>query len=323
MFSPHTWPWLVPPAFRRRWRRYWISDPFFGTLHLAIHHIGRVLPIDWCSAIGASLGFLNWRFFYKADQARIGWVYAALSGAGPDEVSGAVRRLFVGLGRLALEFSTLDRLWARGRIAVAGAEPLLAARREGRSVIVMGLHLSNWETIAPALTGLGLRGFKWFYQPRRNRFINRVLVPARERCGAELLRPGVAAARIARRHLVEERGVLLAFADEERRGRVSAPLFGRPLPPRANLLDIVRLARISGATIIPAYAERLQGARFRVAFLPPVELAPETANADAVLAEDIARLNRTIEPIVLAHLDHWYMLTEETVAITGGDWRPG
>ena len=265
---------------------------------------------------------MSWRLFYKSDQTRIGWVYAALTAAEPDEVTRAVRRLFVGQGRLALEFSTLDRLWARGRISVTGAEPLLAARREGLPVIVMGLQLSNWETIAPTLVGLGLPSFKWFYQPRRNRFIDHVLVPARERCGAELLRPGVTCARIARRLLVEERGVLLAFADEERRGRVSAPLFGRPLPARANLLDIARLARVSRATIIPAYAERLRGAHFRVTLLPPVELAPEAADTDVVLNEDIARLNRTIEPLVLAHLDQWYMLTEETVAITGGDFHP-
>ena len=50
-----------------------------------------------------------------------------------------------------LEFSVLDRLWREGRIAVEGGEHLLAARAAGKPVIVMGLHVNNWEVIGPAL----------------------------------------------------------------------------------------------------------------------------------------------------------------------------
>ena len=142
--------------------------------------------------------------------------------------------------------------------------------------------------------------------PPRSRFEHKIAVDARARYGAIALRPGVAAARTARRLLVEERGVLLVYADEERRGHVSAPLFGRAIPPRANLLDIIRLAWASGAVVIPAYAERLGGARFRVTFLAPVELAPEGEG----LSENVQRLDRIITPLVRARLDQWYMLLE-------------
>jgi len=81
-----------------------------------------------------------------------------------------------------------------------------------------------------------------------------------------MLPSGVAGARTAHRHLVDQRGVLLVYADEERRGHVSAPLFGRPVPRRANVLNIIRLAWASRAVVIPAYAERLAGARFRVTY---------------------------------------------------------
>jgi KDO2-lipid IV(A) lauroyltransferase len=115
--------------------------------------------------------------------------------------------------------------------------------------------------------------------------------------------------------LVEERGVFLMYADEERNGRVSAPLFGRPLPRFANILNNIRLAWASGAAVIPAHAERLGGARFRVTYLPPVELAPDGANGPditaAALSENVERIDRLITPIVRAHLDQWYMLLEE------------
>jgi KDO2-lipid IV(A) lauroyltransferase len=230
------------------------------------------------------------------------------------EAQAAIRRLFATVGRVMLEFSVLDRLWQEGRIAVSGSEHLLAARAAGRPVIVMGLHLNNWEVIGPSLIGLGLAGFKFIYQPPSSRFDHRIAVAARTRYGAIMLQPGVAAARIARRLLVDEQGVLLIYADDERKGRIGAPLFGRPIPERANLSTIVRLAWASGAAVIPAYAERSRGASFQVTYLPPVALAPAGNDPAASLTENIHRLDDVITPLVLDRLDQWYMLFEYSAA---------
>ena len=91
---------------------------------------------------------------------------------------------------------------------------------------------------------------------------------------------------------------------------------------RSNLLNIVRLAWASGAVVIPAYAERLAGARFRVTYLPPVELAPAGPGTIPLprCDDNVDRLDRVITPIVLAHLHHWYMLFDyyRAEAPTGG-----
>jgi Kdo2-lipid IVA lauroyltransferase/acyltransferase len=301
-------------ALRHRawlWRRYWLHDPLLGGLDLAIHRGSRLLPTEWCSALGAGLGVLNGRWRFRPERERAERVYRSLTGsaAGAADAAAAIDRLFANAGRTMLEFSVLDRLWGEGRIAVQGSEPLLAARAAGRPVIVMGLHLSNWEVIGPSLVGLGLGGLRIIYQPPRSRFAHRIAVAARQRYGAVMLRPGVPAARLARRLLTEERGALLVYADDERRGRVNAPLFGRPIVPRANLPVIVRLAAASGAAVIPAYAERTGGARFRVVFLPPAELASgKDRDPAAMLVENVRRLDRIITPIVLDRLDQWYML---------------
>lgn len=298
-------------ALRQRawlWRRYWLRDPLLGGLDIAIHRGSRLLPTAWCSALGASLGVLNGRWRFHTERERAERVYRSLAGATPADAAGAIDRLFTNAGRTMLEFSVLDRLWEEGRIAVAGAQHLAAARAAGRPVIVMGLHLSNWEVIGPSLVGLGLAGFKMIYQPPRSRFEHRIAVRARGRYGAIMLRPGVKAALIARRLLAEEHGVLLIYADDESRGRINAPLFGRPMARRANLPTIVRLAAASGAAVIPAYAERMDRARFRVVYLPPAELAEAADDASAMLVENVRRLDRIITPLVLDHLDQWYML---------------
>lgn len=302
-----------PPPRRvrwRRWRRYWLDDTLLAALDYPLHYLFRVMPTGCGSAVGWLLGVVNGRTRFRAARARARRGYVQLSGArvGADTVDRAVDRLFGNIGRVMAEFSVLDRLWREGRIAPAGAEHLLAARGDGRPVIVMGLHLGNWEAIGPTLSGLGLR-YQFIYQPPRSRFVHRIAIAARRRYGAELLSPGVGAARAARRRLVEERGVLLIFADDERRGHVNAPLFGRPVRRRANLPIIARLAAASGAAVIPCYVERLRGARFRTVFLPPVALAPDAADP-AALAENILRLDRAITPPVLARLDQWYMLVD-------------
>jgi KDO2-lipid IV(A) lauroyltransferase len=302
-------------SLRRRWREwvtYRISDPLFGGLYFGIHFAGRFLPIDWCSAIGGLVGVVCWRHRDPAVRERVDRWYRALSrsdvGNGDGDV--ALRRLSEHLGRVALEFSVLDRLWAAGRIAAIGVEHLLAARHAGRPVIVMGVHVGNWEVIGPTLIGLGLSGFRFIYQPPPSRFDHKIVVGARTRYGAIMLFPGVAAARAAHRLLVAERGVLLIYVDEEHRGQVNAPLLGRQIPARSNLANVVRYAWTSGAAIIPAYVERIEGARFRTIFLPPVGLAPEGEDRSAALVENVHRVDRIITPIVLGHLDQWYMLFE-------------
>src|SRR5207237_634662 len=146
----------------REWRRYWIRDPLLGGLDFALHYGCRALPTEWCSAIGGRLGVLNGRYRYHKERERAQRLYLARSGdpATPQEAEQAAMRAFDNAGRVMLEFSVLDRLWAEGRIALAGAEHLLAARAAGKPVIVMGVHLGNWETIGPTIVELGFRGSK-------------------------------------------------------------------------------------------------------------------------------------------------------------------
>ena len=301
-------------ATRRRfrgWYQYWIREPALGLLYFALHYTFLLLPIDFVSAFGGFFGWLTWKFRYAEAQLRIRQWYARLStprGNGKDPET-AIRRLFVNIGRVGAEFPTLHRLWAAGRIAVDGAEHLLAARNADKPVIVMGVHTGNWEVIGPTLIGLGLRGFKGFYQPPPSRFVESGLLLARRRYGALPLRPGVAATRIALRHLAEERGVFLIYADEERDGYVCAPLFGRPIRMRSNLVTAVRLSWASGAVIIPAFVERLRGARFRTTFLPPLDLLAE--QTQEALLDNVRRLDAAVAAMVLPRLDQWYMLTQQ------------
>jgi len=310
--------WFLNGASRRRvaWQ-YWGRDVFWGLLYTLVHQALRLTSIDRCSAIGDVLGGLARRHVgfeigelrrYRGHeaQARKNWARLRPRDNAPNAVEAAMDAAFRNTTRSQCEFAVLERLWPEGRIAVAGAEHVAAARAAKRPTLIAGLHLGNWETIAPALIGLG-HSVTAIYQQPPNRFDHRMVVAARRRYGVTLLPPGRSGARMAYRALAQAQDVLLLYIDEFVNDHVYAPLFGRPIEPAGNIANAARLAAMTDAVVVPAYCIRLKGAHFRVTFMPPVELE-RSGDRGRGMAENIARLNAAIEPVVLAHLEQWLWL---------------
>jgi Kdo2-lipid IVA lauroyltransferase/acyltransferase len=290
------------------WRRHWLRDPLLGLIDYALHFGLRLGPIALCSSVGCALGVLSGRYRFRQWDRRARENLRRLKPelADPRRLDAVIARMWCQIGRVMTEFSVLDRLWPAGRVTVAGAEHVTAARAAGRPVLVMGLHLANWEVIAPTLTRL-VSPLYFVYQPPRNRFQHRIAVKVRRGCGAILLAPSLTSARRAYAALVDERASLLMFVDELVKGRVNAPSFGRPLRARGNIANVARLARASGAAVIPAHVERRGTTRFHVTFAAPIDSLGR-GDGDAALLADVAALDALITPIVLAHLDQWLML---------------
>jgi KDO2-lipid IV(A) lauroyltransferase len=103
------------------------------------------------------------------------------------------------------------------------------------------------------------------------------------------------------------RETLYMSIDEITDGRVMAPLLGRAPGPPGNLVQAVRLARLTGAAIVPGYAIRQPGARFAATILPPIEVA-RSADAATDIAAGVAALDAAITPPILANLEQWFPL---------------
>ena len=301
--------WFLQDAARRRAAfRYWGYDTAMGLLNTGAHHGLRALPTDACSRIGASLGAFSGRYRYREVDARAREAWKRLRPEASDQASvdAAMERAWRQVGRTMAEYSVIDRFLAEGRIVVEGVEHLDAARAAGKPRLIMGVHLGNWELLGATVCGLGHPG-TGIYQPPENRFEHRIAVKVRHRYGAKLVPPGRPGTRAAVRNLAAK-GLLMVYVDESVEGRVFAPSFGRPHRVEGNLANVARLAEMTGAAVIPAYAVRLgDAARFHVRFLPPVDLT-STGAREADLAANVARLDALIEPIVRAHLDQWYYL---------------
>jgi KDO2-lipid IV(A) lauroyltransferase len=289
--------------------RYWVTDVFNGAYKYAAHYVLRAAPLDWGSGFGAWTGRFSPAAFPADDaRARFAWKTIRPAEASPAEMDAAVSRLWRAVGRTVTEIAVLDRIWDEGRVNVVGAEHMAAVRDAGRPILAAALHLGNWEVISITGVKMGYHGASLAI-PLPNRFEQRLIGKMREGFGGRMIMASPTSGRAILREL-KERGPMVLYLDDFARGKVHAPAFGRPLKPEGNIAYVFRLAKLSGAQIVPVYCVRQGDAcRFTVNFLPAVEVI-DTGDADADLAANVARMNATIEPIVRDHLDQWFYVLD-------------
>ena len=293
-------------ASRRAVWRYWIRDTFRGVLNLVLHHALRLLPTGLCSGFGAANAvFCPRRFPFADTRARQLWIKLRPENSAPAEVDAAMRRLWRNVARTMAEYSVIDRFWSEGRITIEGGEHIQDARAAGKPIVLIGLHLSNWEVIGVAATALGIP-YVSTYEPPANRFDHHVANQVRSRFGARVVRPDVTAAIAGYHALIRDQAIFIFYVDALVDGRVSAPAFGRGFSAKNNIAKAIRLARLANAELIVLYTVRLgDEARFKITCLPPVaQLRTDDSRAD--LRANVETIEGTIAPIVRAHLDQWY-----------------
>ncbi|MGE0560121.1 MAG: lysophospholipid acyltransferase family protein [Burkholderiales bacterium] len=313
--------WFFSSARRHIAWRYWVHDVVLGLLYTLYYLVFRNAAIDTCSVAGDWAGDFARRHInfdlgaprkHRGHEARARENWAILR---PEDdaakAAASVNAAFRQTMRTFAEMPILEKLWPAGRISVVGAEHVSAAKAAMRPTLIAGLHLANWEVIWPTLVGLGY-SVAAVYQPPPNRFDHRLSIAIRRRFGGTLIPGRRGGGRIAYRALADTHDVLLMYIDELVNEHLYAPFLGRPVKAEGNIAYAARLAALTGAVIIPAYCTRLGGARFRVTFMPPVDLV-SSSDREADVLENVARLDTVIEPVIRFHLDQWLWLFDARI----------
>lgn len=208
------------------------------------------------------------------------------------ERRGLLRAHFAAIGASVAElamgwFGDEDVL--RRRIRVEGAEHLRAAQARGKGTILFAAHFTSLEFFWVALRPLCPRAsgmYKWQKNPVMNEVMNR----ARMRYFDELLvKDNV---RRMLRNLADNYVVWYA-SDQRAVGKNSAlvPFFG---VPAMTSTAISRIARVSGAVVLPFYVRRVgNGDEYVMSFLPPV---PDFPSGDD--ARDACELLKRLEDYI-------------------------
>ena len=301
-------------AERRVWRQYWVDDVTVGLAELVHYARFRAGPIDACSAFGARTGV------HLGIQVHRGSLWLARGAARrlrpdlPRDTEQAwLADMFAGIGRTFAEFSVLPQI-ARTRCRLHGTDHLDAAQAAGRPVILAMVHLGSWEAgmaaVARHQRAAG-RAVHLIYQPPPNRFRHWIAVRARARAGITLLPPGKRGTRPALQ-VLDRGGALILAVDEGFDNYVYGPFLGRRPALRGNYHTLVRLARRTGAAVLPFWTLRGDGAWFDVEIGAPVSLFDDGDAGPALTKpqalDAVLRLDAVLSPLVLTHLQQWYML---------------
>jgi KDO2-lipid IV(A) lauroyltransferase len=184
-----------------------------------------------------------------------------------------------------------------------GWEHFEAAQARQRGVLLVTIHLGNWEFGAPLLTQRGVR-LQVITQAEPEAQLTALRQAARARWGIETLALGdnpFAAVEIIRR-LEANNSVALLMDRPPAPTAAQVSLFGRPF---AASISAAELARASGCAILPVYLPRTS--RGYVAhILPEIPYdrpALRDRHARVLLSQ---RIMDTFEPAIRLFLNQWY-----------------
>jgi KDO2-lipid IV(A) lauroyltransferase len=166
-------------------------------------------------------------------------------------------------------------------------------------VILVGAHLSNWELMGSALGRLGIVNSA-LYTPPSNPWLNRMLLESRAALNCELL-PRDNCTRLLIERLSAGRAVGM-LVDRPVDGGKLIPFFGRE---KSTTVLPAKLALKFDCDLIPARAERIKGAHFRITFHPPVRPAnPGDCKNDQAL-DMMRQLHQLFESWIRQRPEEW------------------
>ena len=254
------------------------------------------LPLAWISALGAGLGALIYQFGRgRVTRINLGLCFPQMSEKERHELG---LRHFKMLGRSALELSIL--VWGTEAqllrmIQVVGIEHLLALK--GRPVIAFAPHFIglNFGGIRVAYEYPGAASI---YSRQKNPVLDRLFLRARTRFGAPTLVSRQEGLRAVIR-VIREGHPFYFLPDQDfgARDAIFVPFFG---VPTATITALPRIARLTGATIVPVITRQV-GDGYEVRFYPPWDDYP-TGDLEA----DVRRMNAFIEERVLEMPEQYF-----------------
>lgn len=255
------------PLYRFLGPKYW------GVwLGLALVRLLNVLPLPSQLACGRMLGRVAYRFSRRARHVAAVNIAMCLPALTPEEGARLARQHFESLGCALLETGLV--WWAsdarmRKLIRIEGVEHLQAALAKGCGALLLSAHFTTLEIGARALTLLGPTSI--MYLTPRNALIAELSRRGRSRHTVQAI-----SSEQIRDLLQNLRSNLpVWYAPDQRftdKNSALVPLFGHPA---ASNIATSRLARISGAVVLPFFPERrADGTGYTVHIHPPIDNFP-------------------------------------------------
>lgn len=257
-----------------------------------VARLAQQLPIDMASRFGARVGrWIGPRLKHKTAIFRANHALAF-----PELSDSELQQLGVDAwgqaGRVLAEYPHLETILKEdGRLEIDIREAIATYTDPSKPCVVVTAHQSNWEVVCSAMAKLGIPNAS-LYSPPTNPLLDRILLESRQALNCQLL-PRQNSARLLMRALKKGRTAAMVM---DRRIDDGKPIefFGHD---KLSTLLPAKLALKNNCELVPAQVERLQDARYRVTFHPPVRPTQPAADETAQATDMIQQVH--------AHFENW------------------
>lgn len=257
----------------------------------------RLLPVETASYLGGK--------WMEAFGTRTGKhrkiVLPQLRGVFPDkredEIAQIARATWNNLGRVTAEYAHLRSMWKR--LEIVGAENMVNARNSGRPVVFFTGHLGNWE-----LCSIGAKQHDLplhvVYRKPNNLWVDHLLRRARNVGAAGQIEKGTPGAREIV-NLLRRNGAVGMLIDQRLTHGRLIPFLGKPAWTAEGAAQFTLKF---DCLLLPARIERLQGAKFRMTVLPPMDVV-QTGDREADGDVLLTRMNDLLSAWIMEKPDQW------------------
>ena len=278
--------------------KYWSTWVGLGMLRLSCH-----LPYPWLLYLGTALGWLG--FYLLPGRRRITRTNVRLAFPDLDEQQQCriVKQSFYS-ATIAI-FESALAWWGsdsklKPRYQIEGLEHLQAALQAGNGALLLGGHYTTLE-ISGRLLAYESPNIYPTYKRAHNRLFETVMTQQRRRMSAGLIKSADMRAIL---RCLKENNIVWYAPDQDFgiQNSVFAPFMGIPT---ATLTITARLAKRSGAPVLPFYSERLphnQGYLLRIgAALENFPCGNDVTDATAINQAIEQQVRRTPEQYLWGH----------------------
>lgn len=264
--------------------KHWLTWLGLGVLRLGIY-----LPYAWLISLGTGLGWLG--FYLLPERRRITRTNIRLAFPELDEktqgkiIKGSFYSATLAIFESALAWWGSDKV-LRSLVQIEGLEHLDTAFSKGKGILLLGGHYTTLE-ISGRLLAYSAANVYPTYKRAHNQLFEAVMTTQRRKMNAGLIESSNMRAIL---RCLKDNNIVWYAPDQDFgiQNSVFAPFMGIPT---VTLTITARLAKRSGAPVLPLYSERLPNSKgYLLRVGPPLENFP---SGDDIV--DATAINRAIE----------------------------
>jgi len=220
-----------------------------------------------------------------------------------EEIKSIAKGVFINLAKVFIDYAYTSNVTTKKEylkyVEIVGEENLKKAYEKGKGVLCLIPHLSSWEfsAITPPLLGYETSAAS---KEIRSPFINRMMVNFRQKRGMKNISRDKSYDKLV--EVLKKGECMIIMIDQDTRVRgVYVDFYGKEA---YTPIGVTRLAKDTGAAIVPMAMTRKEDNNYRFTILPEEPLI-NTGNEEADMLQNTQRHTQLMEQFIKANPDQW------------------